>query len=373
MPTLFLLCEYPTLSGGERSMLATLGGVRRRGFEPAVIGPGRGPLAEALHQRGIEVMHFEPFSVRPRPSLERMREELARLLGRRKADLLHANSLSMGRFSGPVAAELGLPSLAHLRDIVKLSRRAMGDLNRHTRLLAVSRATRDYHLAAGLDAAKLHVLYNGVDLEAFRPRPPTGFLHLELGLPADARLVGTIGQIALRKGQDVLVRAAARVVGESARLHFVIVGERYSDKAESRRLEADLQAAARGPLAGRLHFLGFRDDVDRLLGELTLLVHPSRQEPLGRVLLEAAAAGVAVIASDTGGTSEIFPPGSGSARLVAPDDADGLAAAILELSADGSQRRRLAAAARRRAEEAFDLSSAAERLAGHYREVVGSS
>ncbi|HUT13833.1 MAG TPA: glycosyltransferase family 4 protein [Thermoguttaceae bacterium] len=370
MPNLLLLCEYPTLSGGERSMLATLDGVRRGGFEPAVIGPGRGALAEALQGRGVEVVPFESFSVRPRPSLDRMREELARVLRRRRADLLHANSLSMGRLSGPVAAELGVPSLAHLRDIVRLSRQAAADLNCHTRLLAVSGATRDYHVAGGLDGGKLHVLYNGVDLEAFRPRPATGFLHRELGLAADAQLVGTIGQIALRKGQDVLARAAARLVHESARLHFVVVGERYSGKAESRRFEADLQAAARGPLAGRFHFLGFRDDVDRLLNELTLLVHPARQEPLGRVLLEAAASGVAVIATDIGGTREIFPPDSRSARLVEPDDADGLAAAILELSADGSQRRQLAAAARRRAEEAFDLSGAAERLVGHYREVV---
>ena len=63
-------------------------------------------------------------------------------------------------------------------------------------------------MAHGLDAEKTHVLYNGVDLEQFRPRPPTGYLHRELGLPADAQLIGNIGQIGLRKGQDVLLRAA---------------------------------------------------------------------------------------------------------------------------------------------------------------------
>jgi len=370
MPNLFLLFEYPILAGGERSMLSTLDGIRRRGFEPAVIGPAKGPLAEALYRRGVEVLPFESFSAIRRPSLGRMREELARLLRRRRPDLLHANSLSMGRLSGPVTAELGLPCLAHLRDIVKLSRRAVADLNCQDRLLAVSQAARDYHISGGLEERRLRVLYNGVDLAALRPRPATGFLHRELALNTDAQLVGTIGQISLRKGQDVLVRAAERLVHQSARLHFVVVGERYSGKEESRQFESDLQAAARGALAGRFHLLGFRGDVDRVLNELTLLVHPARQEPLGRVLLEAAASAVAVIATDVGGTREIFPPGSRSARLVPPDDARALAAAISELSADGAGRRQLAAAARRRAEEAFDLSHAVERLAAHYREIL---
>jgi glycosyltransferase involved in cell wall biosynthesis len=191
-----------------------------------------------------------------------------------------------------------------------------------------------------------------------------------LGLPREAQLIGTIGQISLRKGQDMLVRAAARLADRLAKVHYLIVGQRHSQKDESRRFESDLQAAAGGPLAGRVHFLGSRDDVAEILGELTLLVHPARQEPLSRVLLESAAAGVPVIATDVGGTREIFPPRSNSARLVPPDDADTLAAAILELTADEALRSRLSAAARRRAEEAFDARRAAAELVGHYRAIT---
>ena len=149
-------------------------------------------------------------------------------------------------------------------------------------------------------------------------------------------------------------------------MHYLIVGERNSEKAESRQFERDLRGAASGPLAGRVHFLGRRNDVGRLLGELTLLAHPARQEPLGRVLLEAAAAGVAVVATAVGGTPEIFPPGSGAARLVPPDDAAALAAAMLELLGDRELRHRLAVAARRRAEEQFDIRMTVGHLLGHY-------
>ncbi|HUT90627.1 MAG TPA: glycosyltransferase family 4 protein [Thermoguttaceae bacterium] len=372
MPNVLLLCEYPTISGGERSMLTTLDGIRAAGIETAVIAPPEGSLAEALAAKGVEVL---PFVFRDaagnRFPQDRLRAELAHLLGRRRPDLLHANSLAMGRLSGPVAADFELPSIAHLRDIVRLSARAVADLNRHSRLLAVSAATRAFHVAQGVAAEKTDVLYNGVDLNRFQPRPRCGYLHRELGLAPEADLVGTIGQICLRKGQDVLVHAAAILAEKLPNVHFVIVGERWSDKPESRQFEQALRDAATDKLAGRLHFLGLRNDVDRVLNELSLLVHPARQEPLGRVLLEAAASGVAVVATDVGGTREIFPPDCKAARLVPPDDPDAMAAAVLELMGDEGLRASLAAAARRRAETAFDAERTTAALVEHYGEVLG--
>jgi glycosyltransferase involved in cell wall biosynthesis len=367
MPETLILCEYPTLNGGERSMLATLDGIRAGGFAPALIAPPDGPLAAELTTRGVELI---PFQCRAadgaRIAQNRLREQLAEILRRRRPALLHANSLAMGRLSGPVAADCGLPSIAHLRDIISLSAQAVADLNRHRRLLAVSAATREFHVAAGLDAEKTHVLYNGVDLDEFRPRTPTGYLHRELGLPSDAQLIGTIGQIGLRKGQDVLLEAASAVVGQCSAAHFLIVGERNSEKEESRKYEDKLRDTASSRMTGRVHFLGRRDDVSLLLNELTLLAHPARQEPLGRVLLEAAASGVAVVASDVGGTREIFPTEADAARLVPPDNPARLAAATLELLGDRRLRDRLGAVARRRARQSFDIRATVENLLNQY-------
>jgi len=371
MHQVLLLCEYPTLNGGERSMLATLDGVRAAGFSPVVMGPPAGPLPEKLADRGIEHLSFSCHTADgSRLPQNRLREALAEVLCRRRPALLHANSLAMGRLSGPVAAHYQLPSIAHLRDIIKLSAQVMADLSCHGRLLAVSHATRRFHVASGVAAEKIHVVHNGVDFETFRPRPTTGYLHHELGLPAEARLVGTIGQISLRKGQDVLLRAAARLADLSPEVHYVIVGERHSEKDESQSFEKNLRGVLCEPLAGRVHFLGRRDDVDRLLNELTLLVHPARQEPLGRVLLESAAAGLAVVATDVGGTPEIFPPELTAARLVAPDDIVGFATAMNELLGNQSLRRRLAAAARCHVEQQFDIRQATDNLLQHYRSTM---
>jgi len=367
---LLLLCEYPTLLGGERSMLATLHGVREAGFVIGVAAPGTGPLAEAVRRHSVELVPMAPRADgHHRADQSQLREELEGLLRRWRPDLVHANSLSMGRLSGPVAATMGLPSLAHLRDIVRISARASADMNCHARLLAVSCAVREFHATMGLAAEKIHVLYNGVDLCHFRPRVPTGYLHHELGLAPGVPLVGTIGQIGLRKGQDVLLGAAALATRRCPEAHYLIVGARWSDKEESRRFEAGLHGAAEA-LDGHVHWLGVRDDVDRLLEELTLLVHPARQEPLGRVLLEAAACGVAVVATDVGGTREIFPEGAGAARLVPPDDPAAMAAAMEEVLRDAQLRSLMGAAARRRAEEAFAIRQSVSGLVRHYRAVL---
>lgn len=361
-----LLCEYASLNGGERSMLATLPGLAERGIEPIVACPIVGPLAEAVRALGLSTAAFNTLDLDGcRLPLPQLREQLADLLRRIEPDVLHANSLAMGRLAGPVARELHQPSMAHLRDIVRLGPQAVADLNCHDRLLAVSEATRQFHVGQGLAPQRVEVLHNGVDLERFRPRPPSGYLHRELELPEARPLVATIGQICLRKGHDVLLRAIERLP-EATDALFLIVGERYSGKDESRSFEAALLGAAEGRLRDRLRLIGPREDVDRLLNELTLLVHPARQEPLGRVLLEAAAAGVPIIATDVGGTREIFPAESEAARLVPPDDPAALARVIAELLGDEAERARLGEAARRRAIEAFDHHRATAALAGHY-------
>ncbi len=370
MRSVLLLCEYATLNGGERSMLSTLAGIARAGYQVRVAAPASGPLAETLRAEGVETVPFKPRDAQGvRLPLQDLRRQVAEILNCYPPALLHANSLTMGRLSGPVAAELALASLSHLRDIVSLSRKAIADLNCHTRLLAVSEATRQFHITQGLAGEKTFVLFNGIDLERFCPRPPTGYLHQELGLPRDVPLIATIGQISLRKGHDVLAAALAQL-GMKTPLAWLIVGQRFSNKEESRQFEDHLRQATLGALAGKIHFLGIRDDVHRILSELTLLVHPARQEPLGRVLLEAAATGLAIVATDVGGTGEIFPPQSAAACLVPPDNVRAMSAAIAKLLGDAARRQRLAANARKRVEEAFDLRRAAEGLVKHYEELL---
>jgi glycosyltransferase involved in cell wall biosynthesis len=371
MPQVLVMCEYASLNGGERSLLTLLEHGLCRDFDVRVACPSQGPLVHRLRTLGIPHESLDLHTPHGhRWELPECRRRLAGLLDRVRPDLVHANSLAISRLSGPVTADRALPSLGYLRDILRISRQVVQDLNRQPRLIAVSEATGRWYADLGVESTRMHVVYNGVDLQAFRPRSSTGYLHRELDLPPGTKLIASIGQIGMRKGLDTVLDAAGRVVQRQPDACFLVVGQRYSQKREAVEYESRLHAAAcQPPLAGRVRFLGLRDDIPQLLNELTLLVHAARQEPLGRVLLEAAAAGVAVVATAVGGTTEIFVDGD-SAALVPPDDHRALADATLGLLADPPARRRLAQNARRRAESRFRPDHAARTLAEHYGKLL---
>ncbi len=371
MPRVLLLFEYPTLSGGERSMLPMIDGIRAAGFDVVAAAPPDGPLADALRSKQIPVEPLLAIDECERKlSLQQRRSQLTEFIRRTAPDLLHANSLSMTRVSGPVAAQLSLPSIGHIRDIVKLSAAAVRDVNRHARLIAVSQATRDWHERRGVERTKLHVVYNGVKLDLFHPREPSGYLHREVGISSTVPLVGCIGQIGMRKGLDTVMQAARELLPRHPDVHFVIVGQRYSEKAEARRFEADLRSTASSPpLRKHVHFLGQRDDVHLLMNELTVLLHAAHQEPLGRVLLEAAAAGTPFVATNAGGTPEIIPP-SYPLQLLAPGDFSRLATQLDRLLRDDRLRLEAGQLLRQIAERRFDVRRATETIVGHYAELL---
>ena len=206
MTRLLILCEYPTLLGGERSMLATLPAIAADGFDVLVAAPPRGPLADELSRRGLTHLkwHTNDDNGRRFP-LSQLRADLANVTRQSAPDLIHANSLSTARISGPVCVECGVLSIGHLRDILKLATQAIDDLNAHSRLLTVSRATREFHVAQGLAEAKCHVLYNGIDLTEFFPRPSTQYLHRELKLLRPSEVCIHSMEPSKKGGQDIRV------------------------------------------------------------------------------------------------------------------------------------------------------------------------
>lgn len=373
MPRALLLCEYPALNGGEHSLLAVLPTLQKAGWEFDAWCPGVGPLAEAFAPIGVRVVAQQPIMDRE-TSLEQRRADLAGVIAAGPSyDLVHANSLSMGRLSGPVVAAAGVPSIAHLRDIIGLNRATITDLNRHTRLLAVSDAARKHHIAQGLAAEKCEVLYNGVDSELFRPMHRSGYLHRDLGIERYCRIIGVVGQIILRKGIDTALAAMLRRIARWDDEHIVVVGARHSEKPETVEYERSLHdIVASVGLTSRVHFLGTRDDMPRLLRELSLLVHAAREEPLGRVLLETAACAVPIVATDVGGTREIFPRAElDGAFLVPVDDVDALESRINHVLDDDAVELQTASSGRERITAAFSVERSAAGLLRHYADVSG--
>ena len=331
-----LLFEYPTVNGGENSMLAVaefLQGLSDHDVQLRAIAPREGDLARRLDEAAIARTSFEIFRDGSRRDRNELAAELATLAEQLKLDLLHANSLSMGRLLGASKDQLPCPTSAHLRDILKLSGAAIRDLNRNARLIAVSEATQQFHIEQGLDAERAVTIHNGIDADCFvRSALPGGetdspavrdsvrqSVRAEFDIPADAFVFLSVGQIGLRKGLDTLAETAvllAEKSGDSVPVHVLLVGARFSGKAESVEFEQRVQQRFLAAAPGiALHTTGYREDVSRLMLSADALAHAARQEPLGRVLLEAGAMRLPVIATDVGGTREIFEDGQ-SAMLV---------------------------------------------------------
>jgi glycosyltransferase involved in cell wall biosynthesis len=177
-----------------------------------------------------------------------------------------------------------------------------------------------------------------------------------------------VGRISPWKGQDVFLRAFGQAFsGDGARASIVgspLFGEEDFD-AEIQALAASLG------LGGRVTFTGFRDDVAAELRTMDVLVHASViPEPFGLVVVEGMAAGLAVIASDAGGPSEVVEHGV-TGLLYPPGDVDALAAALRQAASDPDLRRRLGQAARRKAEE-FRPAIVNPQVTEFYRQVLAA-
>ena len=357
-PKILLCFEYGTLNGGEISLLAVLESLGRKTFAFVAAVPPDSLLAARLAALGIQTVPWVLDKGRPHGEIVAYLCEHVTQLA---PDLVHANSLSMGRMIGRIAPRLPMPCTSHLRDIIKLSQAAIGDLNQNAGLVAVSHATQAFHAGQGLQTEKVQVIYNGVDTDRFRPSPQPGSLRKSLELRDDDILIANIGQICLRKGQTLLAQAAVALAKTIPNAHYLFVGERYSQKAESAAYEETIRHHFDvAGMSDHLFCLGFREDIPLILNDVDLLVHTAHQEPLGRVLLEAASCAKAIVATDVGGTGEILVDGQ-SALLVPPDDLGALCAAIRKLIADPDLRDRLGRQARDTVNERFSIPDTTER------------
>lgn len=352
------LCEFPTFLGGERSLLTFLANSPQTAA--AVVAPDGGLLAKRLSDLSIRRLDW------PEGGRSQARQ-LAPTLTQTGMDLVHANSLVTAPAAACLREECGIPAIAHVRDIMNLSDRKWQSLATLDAVIAVSHAVGDW-LRQRLPTDRVHTIYNAVDFEQLRARAGQGNFRQELGLNANEILVTCIGQIALRKGQDLFLDACQLLAAADDRFRFAIIGERYSQKPESIAFEHRLhETASASPLAGRTFLMGYRDDAPSILAATDVLVIPSRQEPLSRVLLEGLSLGVPAVATDVGGSREILD--GGVFGKLAAVDPHSLAQSVLELVNSPTLRRQLATAGPERIADQFSLTSHSRRILQLYDEV----
>jgi glycosyltransferase involved in cell wall biosynthesis len=202
-------------------------------------------------------------------------------------------------------------------------------------LIAVSHAIRDELIQLGLPEDKIAVVHNGVDLDEFYPGTEKRSL---LGVPESVPLALFAGDIRTpRKNLDTILRALTDVPGVHLAVAGATEGSPYPDL--SRELG----------LSDRVHFLGFRSDLPKLMRAADFFVFPSRYEACALVLVEALASGLPVITARTTGGAEIIQPDCGI-RIQDPNDTAALTKAIRELTSDPQLRSSMSTSAREAAE-----------------------
>lgn len=360
------------IGGGATHLRDLVTGLDARAIAPVVALSEDGPLAPSLRAAGL--------AVRAVPMQRRFNvpaiAQLVQLIRRERIELVHCHG-TRAALAGTLAAQAARVPVVYTvhgwsyhsrgtrsaeamattveRQIARLSRQ----------VICVSRADAASGLRHGVLATARHaVIPNGVACERFVvPGDRRLSVRRRLGLGPDDRVVLQLARLEWQKQQGTLLEAAALLAERFADLKVVLVG----DGRDRRALEAK---AARLGLAARVVFAGARSDVADCLAACDAMALPSLWEGLPIAVLEAMAAGVAVVASDIDGNRELLE-GDHGGLLVRPSDPADLARGLEALLANPELRARLARRGQARVQRDYRLDQMVRATAAVYQSVAG--
>ena len=368
-----------TLGGSSENTIASCVALDRAGFECTLAASFRESDAASLvdaRRRGCRVVDLPALGreVAPLDDLTAL-AQILRLIRRERPAIVHTHTSKAG-FIGRLAAVIArVPAVIHQPHghvfygyysprrtavFTALERQAARWTDRIVTLTDRGAAE---HLARGIGRAAQYVAVpSGVPTAELRAAAPTRTeARARLGLDLDTFVVVGLGRLVPIKGFDLLVRALPAVAAQIPSTRVVLVG----DGAERGRLDA--LACALG-VGARLDLAGEVFGVTTHLAAADVLAVPSHNEGMGRVMVEAMALRIPVVATAVGGIPDVVVDGE-CGRLVAPEDADAFSAALIELGRDEALRRKFGEAAEVRA-ESFSASVAREKLLAVYADLV---
>ncbi len=342
-----------------------------------VVGRGEGDFSGMAHARGVDPVVIPELgrAIHPARDLTAL-IKLVRLFRTLRPDIVHTHTAKAGTL-GRLAARLArVPVKIHTfhghvlegyfsrpvtRAFLGIERRLACTTDR---LVTVSPRLKAQLLAMGIGRPEqVEVVPLGLDLERFRwARPASPTLRPSLGLAEGAPLLGIVGRLVPIKDHATLFQALARLHAEGRVVHLTVVG----DGEERARLEG--LASSLG-LGLRIHFLGWRVDLETILKELDVVICASRNEGTPVALIEAMAAGIPVLSTEVGGVADLVTHGL-TGWLVSPGDPDAMASGIRHLLDDGPLRGRLAAAGRDAALDRYDVARLISRVEALYADVL---
>jgi len=367
-----------TLGGSAENTLATMLALEAAGYAGSLaVGVAASDAASVndARRRGATLHDVQGLGreVGPRDAAALVR--LWRLMRAQQPAIVHTHTSKAG-FIGRLAARLaGVPVVIHQPHghifyayygprrtafYVALERLAARWTDR---IVTLTERGIDEHLARGIgERAQYRAVPSGVPTAELRAAAPTrGVARARLRLPDDAFVVVGLGRFVPVKGFDVLITALPTLAAAVPSTCVLLVG----DGPERVALEAQ---AGRLGVRDRLRFTGVTPDIAVCLAAADVLAAPSRNEGMGRALVEGMALGLPVVGSEVGGIPAVIADGE-TGWLVPPGDAAALAEALVELGRDAALCAKLGAAAAARA-EAFSSRVAHAAMRAIYDELM---
>jgi glycosyltransferase involved in cell wall biosynthesis len=235
----------------------------------------------------------------------------------------------------------------------------------YDRVITISQGIYDVLAGEGVGSEKLVCVRSAVGPEVFSHACDREWFRETFRLPEDAVSMAVVAQLIPRKGHRYLLQVMPELLEAFPNLRLLLFGQ----GPEEARLRAQVEALA---LSDRVSFAGFRTDLPKILPCLDLLVHPALMEGLGISLLQAAGAGVPIVAVAAGGMPEIVRDGV-NGLLVPPADSQVLAAAIKRLLAEPELRHRFGAAGRELVQQEFSVEHMVAGNLQVYRELLNDA
>lgn len=335
--------------GGQVSLLELLKGIDRARFRNFVVLAEGGRFSEEATNLNIECRIIK-MPVLRKIKLKVFLETLfniGRFINKHKIGLIYANTSRAAVYAGITAKILRVPMVWQVR-----IPHSDGMLDKFlaflsTKIIVVSHAVEKRF--SRLSKNKIELVYNGVDINRFRTGERDDSFRARFNFRYCDKVIGMVGRLSSEKGHSVLISAVREVVKFVPEIKVMFVGEGPDDFISS--LKEKIKELK---LSSYFVFMGFHQDVSKVLNAMDIFCLPSLTEGFNRSLLEAMASELPVIVTSVGGNIEIVKD-EVTGLIVPPNDSKALAEALISLLKDLDKAKEMGIKARSYVEENFSI------------------
>ena len=359
-PILYLSHCGSSIGGGEKQLAYLVENIDRARYHPLVVCPDDGVFVEHLRSANIPtvVLELPPWrKVKSLITRHSAARKLVALAKTHNACLIHTSDSWFNPYLWSLKKRLKVPVVSHARNLLTPTQVQKYKFDRMDSIIAISEQSKTPLIQAAVDAHKIDVILNCVDLSVFQPAPVTA--------PSEEYVVGIVGRIEPFKRQKAFVEIAAKVAAQCKKVRFRVIGAAL-DTPVHRTYEREVrQLVVKYQLQEIVHFTGHRTDMPKTMQELDLLVTLSA----GSVIAEAMAAGKPIIGTLIGSTADMIVH-EVTGYVVPLDPIERIVDKIIELAEDPIQSMRIGQAARKHAQEVLGIEAHVQKVQNIYERLL---